>query len=94
MTWLEQAECRGLPTSIFFPIRGAPSSQAKEICARCTVRAECIAWALPREGIGVWGGLSENQRRRVRSTKGIQLQRPERDAVKWWIAEIRHEEAS
>jgi WhiB family transcriptional regulator, redox-sensing transcriptional regulator len=54
----------------FFPERGQPSEPAKVVCARCLVRAECLAYALAlgiREG--VWGGTTGNDRRKTRSAQ-------------------------
>jgi WhiB family transcriptional regulator, redox-sensing transcriptional regulator len=54
----------------FFPERGQPAEPAKAVCARCTVSAECLAYAL-EEGIreGVWGGTTGNDRRRIWSAR-------------------------
>lgn len=39
----------------------------KAICDACPVRAECRDWALAtREPYGIWGGLDEEERRRIR----------------------------
>lgn len=51
----------------FFPERGAPVDDARAVCERCLVRVECLDFAL-RTKIkhGIWGGLSERERRRLR----------------------------
>lgn len=65
--WMAQARCRGVDTEIFYPQRGEDLSAAQAICADCPVRAQCLAHALDnRESHGVWGGLSERRRRRIR----------------------------
>lgn len=69
--WWLDAACRGLTTAerddIFFPSRGADVGRAKTICGGCPVRAECLDYALTHsERFGVWGGLSERERRRIR----------------------------
>ena len=69
--WYTFAECRGLTTSdrddIFFPSRGDATAPAKKICAVCPVRGECLDHALTHgEKYGIWGGLSERERRRIR----------------------------
>ncbi|MDU5073367.1 MAG: WhiB family transcriptional regulator, partial [Cutibacterium avidum] len=39
----------------------------KKVCARCEVRAECLAWALEAgQDHGVWGGMSEDERRAIK----------------------------
>lgn len=64
MDWVEQARCRGLEAERFF-VRGAvQAKQAIRVCDRCEVKAECLAYALEHEvDFGVWGGLTERQRR-------------------------------
>ncbi|WP_194821273.1 WhiB family transcriptional regulator [Micromonospora sp. S-DT3-3-22] len=65
--WHEQANCRGTDTDEFYPDKGGTTRTAKRICARCPVQAECRQDAIDRrEPFGVWGGLSERERRQVR----------------------------
>lgn len=65
--WHDQAACRGMGTTLFFPSRGQITSTALRVCDRCPVRIECREWALANgERHGIWGGLSERQRRQVR----------------------------
>lgn len=67
--WQDQARCRDLDVDAFFPERGESSREAKEICAACPVRIECLNYALRNdERHGVWGGMTERERRRLRST--------------------------
>lgn len=73
-TWREHAVCRG-KTAVFFPERldhtDAPIDNevqaAIAICATCPVTEPCLEWALTYRERGVWGGTSENDRRRIRS---------------------------
>ncbi|MFI5040931.1 MAG: WhiB family transcriptional regulator [Acidimicrobiales bacterium] len=66
-TWRQQAACRGLDTEIFFPASDADADAAKDVCATCPVRDQCLEWALAtRQEDGVWGGLTDNERRRLR----------------------------
>jgi WhiB family redox-sensing transcriptional regulator len=72
MSWYEYAACRGEDPELFFPIgaNGQALSQlreAKRVCAGCSVQSLCLEWAV-LAGIdhGVWGGLSEQERRTVR----------------------------
>lgn len=56
-----------MDTNLFFPSRGDSCVAAKEVCAGCPVRQECLEFALAeREVYGVWGGTSERERRRMR----------------------------
>lgn len=65
--WREDAACRGLDTSTFFPLTDEDAGPAKEVCAACPVRQACLEFALAsRQEDGVWGGLTETERRRVR----------------------------
>jgi WhiB family redox-sensing transcriptional regulator len=72
MSWLERARCTGEDPELFFP-NGAREGvldqvgRAKSVCARCSVRPECLEWALVTcQDAGVWGGLDEEERRRIR----------------------------
>ena len=74
--WRHHAACRGTPDpDIFFPIgnTGPALEQieaAKEICLPCPVRMECLEWAIEtRQDSGVWGGLSEDERRILRRSQ-------------------------
>lgn len=57
---------------LFFPIGSGPwaaeqAAEAKAVCARCPVTAECLTWAVAEGfGHGIWGGLTEEERRRPR----------------------------
>ena len=65
--WQERAACYGLDPEVFFPEKGGSSREAKRICAECPVRIECLNYALRRdERYGVWGGMSERERRRLK----------------------------
>jgi WhiB family redox-sensing transcriptional regulator len=66
--WMARAACRGEDPAVFFPVVGANAAgKAKAICARCEVREECLEYALAdSESAGVWGGVAERERRRLR----------------------------
>lgn len=65
--WQDQANCLGVDPDLFFPERGASTREAKEVCKGCIVRGECLEYALANgEKFGIWGGLSERERRRLR----------------------------
>ena len=72
--WRLQALCAETDPEAFFPDKGGSTREAKRVCTGCDVRAECLEFALTSdERFGIWGGLSERERRRLR------LQR--RDAI-------------
>jgi WhiB family redox-sensing transcriptional regulator len=65
--WYEQAACLDKDADAFFPEKGGSTRAAKRICATCTVAAECLDYALDNdERFGIWGGLSERERRRLK----------------------------
>ena len=64
--WRKKARCQGLEGDRFFPgqYENAVAKQAKQICQECTVRKDCLEYALKvGEKHGIWGGLSERERR-------------------------------
>lgn len=69
--WQERALCAQTDPEAFFPEKGGSTREAKRICAGCEVRAECLDYALAHdERFGIWGGLSERERRRLRRVAG------------------------
>ena len=65
--WQNKANCLGVDPELFFPERGASTREAKEVCRGCIVREQCLEFALQNgEKFGIWGGLSERERRRIR----------------------------
>ena len=77
--WQTRANCLGVDPDLFFPERGASTKEAKSVCAGCEVKPECLEYALSNgEKFGIWGGLSERERRRLRRQRA--LERKEREA--------------
>ncbi|SDO88496.1 transcription factor WhiB [Actinopolyspora xinjiangensis] len=65
--WQERALCAQTDPEAFFPEKGGSTREAKRICAGCEVRSECLEYALEHdERFGIWGGLSERERRRLK----------------------------
>lgn len=61
--WQAKGLCRGVEPEVFFPISEEDAWRAKEICAVCSVREQCLAFSLTnRERYGVWGGVTEKER--------------------------------
>lgn len=70
--WHLDAACRGMNPDLFFPERGGSARRAKAVCASCPVQADCLEWALDIGArFGIWGGLSEKARRRVRADRRV-----------------------
>jgi len=64
--WQERAACYGLDPEVFFPTTEEEAGLALSYCSVCTVREVCLAWSLQNgERYGVWGGTTEQQRRRL-----------------------------
>lgn len=70
--WQDKALCAQTDPELFFPNKGEKASDAKRVCMACEVRAECLEFALwetdhwGRHLDGVWGGLSHDQRKKLR----------------------------
>ncbi|WP_246281676.1 WhiB family transcriptional regulator [Fodinicola acaciae] len=65
--WQDRALCAQTDPEAFFPEKGGSTREAKRICTGCEVRAECLEYALAHdERFGIWGGLSERERRRLK----------------------------
>ena len=70
--WQSRANCMGVDPDLFFPERGASTREAKEVCRGCVVKDDCLEYALDNgEKFGIWGGMSERERRRLRRARAI-----------------------
>jgi len=73
--WRCKAACIGQDVELFFPVgTSGPAldqiEQAKALCRRCDVIAECLQWALTNnQNVGVWGGMSEDERCSMRRSQ-------------------------
>ena len=67
LAWQADALCAQTDPESFFPEKGGSTRDAKKICTSCEVRSECLDYALANdERFGIWGGLSERERRKLR----------------------------
>lgn len=65
--WMVDAVCPTTDPEAFFPEKGGSTKSAKAVCSGCPVRPDCLAYAIANdERHGVWGGLSERNRRRLK----------------------------
>jgi WhiB family transcriptional regulator, redox-sensing transcriptional regulator len=65
--WQEKALCAQTDPEAFFPEKGGSTREAKRICLGCEVKDACLDYALAKdERFGIWGGLSERERRRLK----------------------------
>ena len=87
MDWRHRAACRDEDPELFFPVgTSGPAllqiTEAKAVCRRCPVWAECLEWALVSgQDHGVWGGMSEDERRAMnrrdqRTGRRLEVQDP------------------
>ncbi len=73
-SWRLDALCAETDPEAFFPEKGGSTREAKRVCTGCAVRSECLEYALANdERFGIWGGLSERERRRVRLARRLPL---------------------
>jgi WhiB family transcriptional regulator, redox-sensing transcriptional regulator len=69
MDWRHHAACREVDPELFFPIGNTGPAllqidEAKQVCRHCSVQELCLQWAVESgQDAGVWGGLSEDERR-------------------------------
>lgn len=71
ISWRERALCAQTGPEFFFPEAGGSAREAKRICLGCEERVRCLEYALVNdERFGVWGGLSENERKGLRAVRG------------------------
>lgn len=76
--WIDDALCGQTDPELFFPEKGGSNHNAKELCARCPVAAECLDYALDYESgerdiasvapYGIYGGLSPRERRDLKKS--------------------------
>lgn len=78
--WTAEANCRGMSPDLFVLDRGASMAEveaARAVCAGCVVRSDCLEYAIKhREKIGIWGGTTPNERRRIIRERGLPEQLP------------------
>jgi WhiB family redox-sensing transcriptional regulator len=73
-SWRLDALCAETDPEAFFPEKGGSTREAKRVCVGCDVRTECLEYALANdERFGIWGGLSERERRRIRLARRTRL---------------------
>lgn len=67
LSWSHRAACLNMDATTFYPDKGGSTSEAKKTCRHCPVRTECLEWALAtNEQHGVWGGLSDRERDKLK----------------------------
>ena len=70
LAWQQHALCAQTDPEAFFPEKGGSTREAKAVCQACQVREDCLEYALANdERFGIWGGMSERERRRLRDPR-------------------------
>ncbi|MFB7862948.1 MULTISPECIES: WhiB family transcriptional regulator [unclassified Streptomyces] len=71
LSWQEDALCAQAGPEFFFPAPGSSTREAKLLCGACEGRVACLEYALAHdERFGVWGGLSEKERIKLKRRQG------------------------
>ncbi|MDY5585627.1 MAG: WhiB family transcriptional regulator [Arcanobacterium sp.] len=66
LAWMEDALCAQTDPDIFYPEKGGSTAPATSICEGCSVRSECLEYAITNDiRHGIWGGTSDNDRKRI-----------------------------
>jgi WhiB family redox-sensing transcriptional regulator len=69
MPWASEAACKGMSGNLFLPEYRQSPAVALAACARCSVRVECLEYAIKHRAPGIWGGTEERQRNEIRSAR-------------------------
>ena len=70
LSWQERSLCAQTDPEAFFPEKGGSTRDAKRVCEACVVKDQCLEYAMENdERFGIWGGLSERERRRLRRAR-------------------------
>jgi WhiB family redox-sensing transcriptional regulator len=71
---LPGALCEQVDPDLWFPNKGGSVTAAKLVCRDCPVRSGCLEYALTHdERFGIWGGLSEKERKKLRKARRLKL---------------------
>lgn len=65
--WMNLSRCREVDPELFNPERGQSAKPAKRVCSTCEVLEPCLTYALATAQNGIWGGLTDQERRALRA---------------------------
>jgi hypothetical protein len=72
LAWQLDALCPQTDPELFFPEKGGSTAEAKAVCNACPVKSQCLDYALETaQRFGIWGGMSERERRREADRRGL-----------------------
>jgi WhiB family redox-sensing transcriptional regulator len=70
--WRAEALCAQVDPDLFFAVGAREHREAKQVCRQCPVRMECLVHAMEAPiDHGIWGGMTERERRRFRRQAGV-----------------------
>lgn len=73
--WMDRANCVGTDPEAWFPGKGGRVSGAqRRVCGACEVKGECLLYALTFNLGGIWGGLTERERRTLKRQERVTIQ--------------------
>jgi WhiB family redox-sensing transcriptional regulator len=81
VNWVHRGACVGSEPELFFPIGSSGPAlrqveDAKQVCRQCAVADACLQWALQTgQDAGVWGGMSEDERRALKRRGSLRARR-------------------
>jgi hypothetical protein len=64
--WHSRGLCVGEDPEAFFPSHGDPGTEARQVCAACPVRDECLRYATAADEFGIWGALDRQERQNLK----------------------------
>ena len=73
LTWREYAACSGKQELFFSDHKLTVVREAKQVCAGCSVKQQCLSHAMKHDEYGVWGGMTANERRKARRAQKVNL---------------------
>jgi WhiB family redox-sensing transcriptional regulator len=68
--WMADGVCAQIGGDLWHPEKGKAAKPAKMICHTCPVEQQCLEFALLHDERGVWGGMSERERRKIKGQTG------------------------
>ena len=88
LSWQERALCAQTDPEAFFPEKGGSIREAKLVCQQCNVRSACLEYALAHnERFGIWGGLSERERARLKNRR---REKSKRSLKSWGLFQLKY----
>lgn len=72
LTWKSRGNCVGEPAYLFYVRSAAVEEKGRAICQGCPVLDECFLYALQHNEVGIWGGLTEDERKKIKVASLVQ----------------------